>query len=144
MNFICVFGKQMASSKLIITSLQRQANLIILVQAMAVAALSIIFLFIVDYRTALAGLCGGLVYILPGYFYAGRLLGNVSPRATMRVMLVFYLGEALKLLSSVGLFIVLFYAFTFPLLPYFLGYLIAALAFCIAPVLLMNRMNSFS
>lgn len=138
--FVDAIGIQVAD-KLVVTSLKRQANLIILVQITSVVILAAVFLLITGYRAALATLCGGLVYILPGYFYAGRLLSNVSSRAVMRIMMVFYLGEALKLLVTVGLFVLLFYMFSFSLLPYFLGYLSAALAFCIAPMFFLNNVK---
>lgn len=128
-------------TKLVVKSLKHQANKIVLVQLVLVALLAVVFLMINNSRAALAVLAGGLVYILPGYFYAARLFSNVSPHAIVRIMFVFYLGEVLKLIISIGLFIVLLNIFAFPLLPYFLGYLLAALSFCVAPIWLMNETN---
>lgn len=126
-------------AKLVVKSLKQQANKIVLVQCVSVCLLAVAFCLMSGSRSALAVLCGGLVYILPGYFYAARLFSDVSPRAIVRIMFIFYLGELLKLMVSIGLFMMLLTAFKFPLLPYFLGYLVAALAFCVAPLWLMNR-----
>ncbi len=113
--------------------------MIVIIQCAAVFLLAILFGLINGHRATLAVLCGGLAYILPGYFYAARLFSNVSPHALVRIMIIFYLGEILKLMVSIGLFITLLNVFSFPLLPYFLGYLVAALSFCVAPLWLMNR-----
>lgn len=126
-------------AKLVVSSLKSQVNKIVLAQSGVVFLVAIVFLVASSHRAALATVCGGLVNILPGYFYAARLFSNVSPRAIMRIMFIFYTGEVLKLVVSVGLFIALLAFFKFPLLPYFLGYLVAALAFCVAPLWLMNK-----
>lgn len=126
-------------AKLALKSLKQQANKIVLIQCAVVFLLALGFLLGSSSRAALAVLCGGMAYIVPGYFYAARLFSNVSPHAIMRIMAIFYLGEVLKLMVSIGLFITLLTVFSFPLLPYFLGYLLAALSFCVAPMWLMNR-----
>lgn len=125
-------------AKLVVRSLKQQVNKVVLVQSSIVLLLAIVFFLISNHRAALAVLCGGLVNVLPGYFYAARLFANVSPQAIMRIMCIFYIGEVLKLIISIGMFIVLLMIFKFPLLPYFLGYLVAALAFCVAPFWIMN------
>ena len=126
-------------AKLVVQSLKSQANKIVLAQSGIVLLMAAVFFLSSGHRAALAVVCGGLVNILPGYFYAARLFSNVSPHAIVRIMFIFYLGEVLKLVISVGLFIVLLTVFKFPLLPYFLGYLVAALTFCVAPLWLMNK-----
>ena len=128
-------------AKLVVQSLKSQANSIVLAQSSIVLLMAVLFFLISGRRASLAVICGGLVNILPGFFYAARLFSNVSPHAIMRIMVIFYVGEVLKLIVSVGLFIVLLTVFKFPLLPYFLGYLVAALAFCVAPMWLMNETN---
>ncbi len=126
-------------TRLVLKSLKQQANAIVRVQCITVLLLAVFFALATGHRAALAALCGGLVYITPGYFYAARLFSDVSARAITRILLVFYLGEVLKLIVSVGLFIAMLTVFAFPLLPYFFGYLVAALSFCVAPLWLMNR-----
>lgn len=126
-------------AKLVVHSLKQQVNKIVLVQCAIVLLLAIVFFLTSGYRAALAVVCGGLVNILPSYCYAARLFANVSPHAIVRIMCVFYIGEVLKLVISIVMFIVLLMMFRFPLLPYFLGYLVAALTFCIAPFWIMNK-----
>ena len=128
-------------AKLVVQSLKSQANNIVLAQSSIVLLMAAVFFLTSGHRAALAVIAGGLVNILPGYFYAARLFSNVSPHAIMRIMVIFYVGEVLKLIVSVGLFIILLSVFKFPLVPYFLGYLVAALAFCVAPLWLMNQAN---
>lgn len=129
-------------AKLIVKSLKQQVNKMVLVQSVIVLLLAFVFFLISGHRAALAVLCGGVVNILPGYFYAARLFSNVSPHAIMRIMFIFYVGEVLKLVISVGLFIILLTIFKFPLLPYFLGYLVAALSFCVAPLCLISKTDN--
>lgn len=125
-------------AKLAVNSLKKQANKLIIAQAIAVIVLSVFFLFVSGRDSAVAALVGGAIYVIPCYLYANRLFSNVSAQAIKRVITVFYLGEIGKLVVSVGLFIWLFHVYHFPVLPYFLGYLIAAIAFCVAPVWLIN------
>lgn len=124
---------------LVVKPLKQLVNRIVLIQCIVILLLAFVFFIASSKYAALALLCGGLVYILPGYFYAVRLFSNVSPRAIVRVMCVFYIGEVLKLVTSIVLFIVLLKFFAFPLLPYFLGYLVAALTFCVASMCLMSK-----
>jgi ATP synthase protein I len=124
---------------LVVKPLKQLANRIVFIQCIAALLLTLVFFIVRNKYAALAVLSGGLAYILPGYFYAAGLFSNVSPRAIMRIMCFFYLGEALKLMVSIGLFIVLFKIFTFPILPYFVGYLAAALTFCVASMYLMSK-----
>lgn len=126
-------------AQLVLPSLKQQAIKIVLFQFSLVLILGLIFALMSGAKALLAVLCGGFVYILPGYFYAARLFSNVSAHAIVRIMVTFYVGEVLKLIISVGLFVVLLRVFSFPLWPYFFGYLVAALAFCIAPLWLMSR-----
>lgn len=126
-------------TKLVVNSIKKKANQIILTQLIVAIILAAVFFVLSGSKSAGAALCGGLIYIVPCFLYANRLFANVSPQAIKRIIVVFYLGEILKLLVSVGLFILLMYLISLPLLPYFLGYLVAALAFSVAPLWVMKE-----
>lgn len=126
-------------AKLLVPSMQQQVNRLVLVQFLLILLVSGIFLGMSTGRAAVAALIGGLVHITPCYFYAKRLFSDVSARAIGRIMFTFYVGEVLKLVVSVGLFIGLYLAYDIPLLPYFVGYVVATLSFCVAPLVLMSN-----
>jgi ATP synthase protein I len=126
-------------TKLVVNSIKKKVNQIIFTQFIVAIVLALFFWVLSGGKSAVAALCGGLVYIVPCFLYANRLFANVSPQAIKRIIIVFYLGEILKLLVSVGLFVLLMYLINLPLLPYFLGYLVAALSFCIAPLWIMKE-----
>ncbi|MCD8499912.1 MAG: ATP synthase subunit I [Gammaproteobacteria bacterium] len=97
------------------------------------------FLLTTGVRSGLSVLAGGLVYILPAYLYALCLFSNVSPQKIMRIMCIFYLGEVLKLLLSISLFLVLWRFFMLPLLPYFIGYGVSVISFFVGSMMLMSK-----
>jgi ATP synthase protein I len=123
---------------LVIASLKKQVNKLILVQSLLILLVAGIFWGISGGKSALATALGGFVHIVPCYFYASRLFSNVSARAVNKIIATFYIGEVLKLVVSVGLFIGLYRLYHLPLLPYFVGYLAATLSFCVAPMVLMS------
>lgn len=126
-------------AKLAVASVQQQVNKLVLAQLFLIVFVSCVFLAASSLRAALACLAGGSVHLIPCYFYAKRLFSDVSPRAVGKIMITFYLGEVLKLVVSVGLFIGLYLAYHMPLLPYFVGYMVATLSFCVAPLLLVSN-----
>ena len=126
-------------ASLAVKSLKKQVNRVIIAQCVAVVVVSVVFLFLLGgEKSAVAVIVGGLVYVTPCYLYANRLFSNVSAQAIKRIIITFYLGEIGKLVVSVGLFIGLYHVYQFPIMPYFLGYLVAAIAFCVAPIWLIN------
>ncbi|MFN3234835.1 MAG: ATP synthase subunit I [Gammaproteobacteria bacterium] len=113
---------------------------IMLVQCVTVALAAIIVATLFDLKSSFACLLGGLVYILPSLAYARYLFSNISARKIGRLLGIFYLGEILKLIVSVSLFIIFYHLLRLPLYPYFAGYVIAALSFCFAPLMTMKEM----
>ena len=126
-------------AKLVIADLKKQVNKRILVQSLLVFIVAGIFLGISGGKAALATVWGGFVHIVPCYFYASRLFSDVSARAVGKIITTFYVGEILKLMASVGLFIGLYLLYHLPLLPYLVGYLVATLSFCVAPMIIMSN-----
>jgi len=126
-------------TKLMMVSMQKQVNRLVLIQSLLILLVSGIFLVVGTGQAASAALIGGFVHITPCYFYARRLFSDVSARAVGKIIITFYVGEILKLAVSVGLFIGLYLAYHLPLLPYFVGYIVATLSFCVAPMVLMSN-----
>jgi ATP synthase protein I len=128
--------------KLILNSVKKRAYRLIAVQAVTAMVASLVSLFFGGWHYAEALLIGAAVYIIPGVCYAAQLFANLSSHALKRIMMIFYFGEILKLLVSVCAFVLIFKMMTLPLIPYFLGYLIAAVSFCVAPLFILPVPNS--
>jgi ATP synthase protein I len=126
-------------TKLVIADLKKQVNKLILVQCLLIIVVAVVFLGISGGKAALATAVGGLVHIVPCYFYASRLFSDVSARAVGKIITTFYVGEILKLAASVGLFIGLYVLYHLPLMPYLVGYIVATLSFCVAPMIMMSK-----
>lgn len=124
---------------LLVKPINKLVKKIALMQCLTLFFVAFIFLITKGVYALVAALVGGLIYILPGYLYAKWLFLNISPRSIVRVVSVFYIGEILKLAISIILFILMLKFFVFPLVPYFVGYLVAALSFCVASMILMSK-----
>lgn len=121
-------------AKVVINSIKNKAYKIIYIQFLIVVIASLVMLAFENFLSAFACFLGGVVYLVPCFCYARQLFSNLSAHAVKRIIITFYVGEIVKLVVSIGLFIGLYHLFNLPIWPYFLGYLMAALAFCIAPI----------
>ena len=124
---------------LVAKPLKSLLNRTFLVQSVSLFCVCLFFVFIKDAVSGLSVLAGGVVYILPAYLYALCLFSDVSPQKITRIMCIFYVGEILKLLLSVGLFLLFWSFFRLPLLPYFVGYSVSVISFFMGSMILMSK-----
>lgn len=89
-----------------------------------------------DWAAAYAVLLGGGCYIIPSFCYTYQLFADTRARAVSQIILRFYLGEILKLLTSAVLFLVLVKYVPIQVEMALVGFITAALGFWLVPFFL--------
>lgn len=78
-------------------------------------------------------LLGGLTAILPTVYFAYTFFAKTGAIAAKEITRTFYRAEAVKLLSTGLLFVVIIKWFSPVFLPFFIGFVVAQMAFWIGP-----------
>jgi len=103
------------------------------------ASVAIIFALIMaalsGVASAFAVLVGAIIYLLPTWVFATVLMRKRGAHAAKQIVAAFYWGEALKLVITIGLFLVAinFFAAYFPLL--LITYIVMQLLHWLAPII---------
>lgn len=83
------------------------------------------------WQEAFSAAVGGLAAFLPNLYFATRISGAVGQEAR-EILRSFYIGESVKLLLTVGLFILIFQIPSIKILPLMVGYVSALSVFWFA------------
>jgi len=120
---------------------QRQRNYafkLIAIQTAIVIVFSFVFVFI-SIKSAYSVVLGGMICVLPSIYFAYKLFHYMGASRVKQAIRAFYLGELVKLLMIAILSILVFKFITIIPFDYFLGFIIAQLAFWIAPNFILGR-----
>ncbi|WP_238583832.1 ATP synthase subunit I [Legionella brunensis] len=98
-------------------------------------------LLILSEKEALSALLGGLVAIAPSALFAQKLFRYQGARAARQIVKGFYLGEALKLVSTIALFTFVFMSFKIAPLAFFFTYIVVLMSHWFAPLFFVNKQN---
>ena len=98
-------------------------------QAVITIIAALIALLFVYFKAAYSALIGGGINILATTVFALRVFSIKPGAPAKRMARAFYVGEAIKLLVTVGLFLAVLLWLDVSLLPLFLTYAITMLAF---------------
>lgn len=90
-------------------------------------------------KEAASALLGGVVVILPSGLFAGKLFQHQGAQLARQIVKSFYLGEALKILSSVALFTLVFRLFKISPLAFFFTYIVVLMNHWFAPLIFANE-----
>lgn len=78
--------------------------------------------FVWDWTEARSALFGGMAAFLPNAFFAAKFGVSRTAREAREIVKAFYLGEIIKLLTTAGLFILIFQLPDIKYLPLFVGF----------------------
>lgn len=92
-------------------------------------------------NTAFSALFGGLTAFIPGYIFSRTLFRYSGAKAAKKIVKSFYVGEALKILTSIVLFIIIFNTYNIDPLMFFVSYIAVVMTHWLAPLLLDNQQN---
>ena len=108
---------------------------ILLYQAMTVVAISSLTLVLMGTAEAESVLVGGLAGFLPNLFFAAKFGRSNPKRTAQEVVRAFYVGEALKLLLTGSLFVLIFQIPGISFMPLFIGFVSVIMVFWFALLL---------
>ncbi|MDP1602499.1 MAG: ATP synthase subunit I [Legionella sp.] len=93
------------------------------------------------FQSAISALLGGLVAFIPSALFAVKFFRHQGARAARQIVKDFYVGEFLKILSSILLFTLVFIVFEVVPLAFFLTYIAVVMTHWFAPLILDNKQN---
>ena len=111
---------------------RQNALKLVAIQTLVVVLLSLLFLFS-SRQSAYSVLLGGFCSVLPSIYFAYRLFRYVGARMAKQAVGAFYFGEVVKLAMIALLSILVFKFIPIQPLSFFVGFIVAQLAFWIAP-----------
>jgi len=103
------------------------------VQTIVVFCFSLILFVFQGINSAGSALLGGLVCVLPSTLFAMRLAKHFGAHAVKRFLRDFYIGEAIKLLLTAVLILLVLGFVETHIVAFFLGFIVAEFSFWLAP-----------
>lgn len=88
---------------------------------------------------ALSALLGGFVGFAPSLLFAINLFKKQGARAARQIVRSFYIGEFLKIISSMVLFTLVFMLYKVSPLAFFLTYITVVMTYWLAPLLIDKK-----
>ncbi len=113
-----------------------QINRWFLVQTLAIIIATIGCLWLQGSFFARSIFIGGLLCMLPQWLFARLWLAYYKASAAPKIVKMFYIGEVLKLLLTVSLFLLTFHFISINPIACLSGFMIAQVAFWMAPLLI--------
>ncbi|MGQ3889143.1 ATP synthase subunit I [Legionella sp. CNM-1927-20] len=118
-----------------------QIRRLLLVQLTVWALIALGLLVALGKQAALSAFLGGLVAFLPSMIFAKKLFKYHGARAARQIVRSFYLGEFLKIISSIVLFTLIFIFFEVTPLAFFLTYIVVVMTHWFSPLLVDSKQN---
>ncbi|KTD17945.1 ATP synthase subunit I [Legionella jordanis] len=119
----------------------RGARHLLLAQLAICLAVAFCLLLFFGKKEAISAFLGGVVFIIPSALFAGTLFRYQGARAARKIVKSFYVGEALKLLSTIALFTLVFMSFKIAPLAFFFTYIVVLMTHWFAPLFFANKQN---
>lgn len=107
---------------------------------LAVSALIALIALVVNGAMAsLSALLGGLICVVPNVYFVRQLFKYKGARAAKQIVNGFYKGEALKLLLTIALFVLVFKLIRINPLFFFMAFIAAQMVFWFVPLISNNK-----
>ena len=114
---------------------------LLIIQLLASVLISLALLLIFSEKEAFSALLGGLVALIPSALFARSMFRHQGARAARQIVRGFYIGEALKIFSSIILFTFVFVFFKVSPLAFFFTYIVVLMSYWLAPLIFANKQN---
>ncbi|RAP37415.1 hypothetical protein B1207_04370 [Legionella quinlivanii] len=98
-------------------------------------------LLIKDREAGISAFLGGMIALLPSLLFAKLLFKYRGARAARQIVKNFYLGEFIKIGSSIFLFVLVFSTYKVQPLAFFLTYIVVVISHWFSPLLIDNQRN---
>jgi ATP synthase protein I len=119
----------------------RNIHRFLIVQLIVIGLATIITLLIYGLHEALSAWLGGMVAFIPFIIFAKKAFQYQGARAAKKIVKNFYIGEFLKIISSILLFILVFWWYKVAALVFFLTYIAVIVTHWFAPLFINNEQN---
>lgn len=110
-------------------------------QILTSALIALLFSLLFGKREGISALLGGLVAIIPSILFAKKMFRYQGARAARQIVKSFYIGEALKILSTAILFTLVFVLYKIAPLAFFFTYIVVLMNYWFAPLIFANKQN---
>jgi len=103
--------------------------------------LCVVFVFMLTSgnKAAFSSLLGGLICVIPNIIFAALVFKHQGAQAARKIVRSFYKGEALKIVTSVLMFAVVFVMFDINAFALFITYIIVQMSNWFAPLVVMTK-----
>lgn len=114
---------------------QRDIWYLLLIQLSVSVFMALIVWVVYDTTASQSILLGGLVCVVPNAYFARLLFRYKGARAAKQIVNSFYKAEALKLLLTIGLFVLVFKLVSIKPWLFFVGFIAAQMMFWFVPLM---------
>lgn len=119
----------------------RGVNYFLLAQLAIVGLAAIVALLTGGQQAAISALLGGMVAFIPSVLFTKKAFQFQGARAARLIIRNFYIGEFLKIISSIALFALVFWLYKVTALVFFLTYIVVVMTHWFAPLIIDNKQN---
>lgn len=120
---------------------KQNINKLLIAQSILVILIALTVLLIKGKNDSISALLGGLVAILPSLLFARKLFRHSGARAAREIVKGFYIGEALKIVSSIALFAIVFIFYKVQPVVFFVTYIAVVMTHWFSPLIIDNQQN---
>jgi ATP synthase protein I len=110
-------------------------------QLLTSVLISLVLLLFLGKKEGISAMLGGLVAIVPSALFAIKMFRYQGARAARQIVKSFYMGEALKILSTAFLFGLVFILYKVAPLAFFFTYIVVLMTYWFAPLIFANKQN---
>lgn len=114
---------------------------LLIAQALLVVVIAVGALVTYGKNSAVSAILGGLVAILPSLLFVRKLFRHSGARAARDIVKGFYVGEAIKIASSIALFAMVFSFYKVEPVVFFVTYIAVVMTHWFSPLIIDNRQN---
>ncbi|MCH1921139.1 ATP synthase subunit I [Shewanella sp. A3A] len=121
-------------SKILAHRSRKSAYKLVGLQAVVAGGASVVFFAMWGVQYGLSALAGAAIAVLPNFVFATLAFAHVGATASAKVLKGFYWGEAMKMLSTIVLFSLVFINMEVAIVPLFSCYLLGLIVHWAAPL----------
>lgn len=120
-------------------TIKKEAYQIIYWQLILIIGLALVLFLLRGVQSGFSALLGGLAYWLPTLLFVWRVFARTTARAAKQFLVAFVAGEAIKLVLSAVLFVLIVKNMPVNVLPVLAGFVGAVVSFWIASLILLTK-----
>lgn len=110
-----------------------------MIQLIIVLLIALILSIFSGYKNAISALLAGVTALLPSLFFARSLFRHSGAHSARAIVKSFYVGEALKIVTSIFLFTAVFIFFRVNPLVFFVTYIVVVLTHWFSPLIIDTK-----